>query len=943
MDQRTVLILLQFAVATLLPALTCALVWHLNKKTRLGEMGFWPKQIGCGILFGLVAIFGTEAGIVTEDATMNVRDAAPIVAGLYFGGPAGILAGLIGGVERWFAALWGRGMFTRLACSVATILAGIYAALLRRQLFRDRKPSWPLAMAVGVVIEVLHLLLVFLTNLDDGARAYIVVRACTYPMIFCNAIAVALSGAMLAWLGGFGRRADREAPDISQKVQVGMLSTVVVGFAMTLMIVSVLQSSRVESRSAANLSLVLQETEDDIQDASDANLLELATEVAQEIHSVGEARQEVVDELVEELDITELHVIDDRGVIVMSSDDAFVGYNMALGEQSSAFLSLLEPGGPTYLVQKYQPMALNSAVWRKYAGVVIDGGMVQVGYDAEHFVGNLTDEVRLAVANRHVGNDGFLVVLARRDLLIGVRKGIRVEYSDVLHFSDATSTAERGELFELKYHGVDYYAMYNTTESLRVLALMPVSDALMERDVSILITSFMEILIFAALFVAIYVLIERVVVRSIWRVNGRLGEITDGDLNVEVDVRDSAEFAVLSDDINTTVLALRNAIAAESARIESDLATAKAIQESALPRTFPPFPDIKSFDIYASMSAAREVGGDFYDFFLVDKHTVCFLIADVSGKGIPASLFMMAAKSELANYIKSGMRLEEAVQSANWSLCQGNDAGMFVTVWAGILNHYTGELTYVNAGHNPPLLRHNGQWEWLKDRGGLFLGTFEMARYKSFTRTLAPGDEILLYTDGVNEAFSAQDEEYGNDRLESLLAQHVDLHPKLLVDVVRADVRSWAKGAEQSDDITMLCLEYGRQPEASGTFRVPADSSGREELVYKLHFEFSHLRCPAHVQAKIDVVTKALFSTLCAHGRAGASGQGEIEFNYQYDNEPRSLTMCLTAGGDAFDPLAYEQDEGQLDQTLSNALAYMDDAAYVRDGDDNVVAFRKLW
>ena len=202
MDQRTVLILLQFAVATLLPALTCALVWHLNKKTRLGEMGFWPKQIGCGILFGLVAIFGTEAGIVTEDATMNVRDAAPIVAGLYFGGPAGILAGLIGGVERWFAALWGRGMFTRLACSVATILAGIYAALLRRQLFRDRKPSWPLAMAVGVVIEVLHLLLVFLTNLDDGARAYIVVRACTYPMIFCNAIAVALSGAMLAWLGG---------------------------------------------------------------------------------------------------------------------------------------------------------------------------------------------------------------------------------------------------------------------------------------------------------------------------------------------------------------------------------------------------------------------------------------------------------------------------------------------------------------------------------------------------------------------------------------------------------------------------------------------------------------------------------------------------------------------------------------------------------------------
>jgi hypothetical protein len=310
---------------------------------------------------------------------------------------------------------------------------------------------------------------------------------------------------------------------------------------------------------------------------------------------------------------------------------------------------------------------------------------------------------------------------------------------------------------------------------------------------------------------------------------------------------------------------------------------------------------------------------------------------------VPGALFMMAAKTEIKNYMSTGMGLKQAIASANVQLCANNDAGMFVTVWAATLDYESGELTYVNAGHNPPLLRHKGEWVWLKEKGGLFLGTFDTAKYKQAKLELEGGDELLLYTDGVNEAFSPDEEEYGNDRLESLLAQHVDLPPKLLVDVVRADVRSWAKGAEQSDDITMLCLEYGRQPEASGTFRVPADSSGREELVYKLHFEFSHLRCPAHVQAKIDVVTKALFSTLCAHGRAGASGQGEIEFNYQYDNEPRSLTMCLTAGGDAFDPLAYEQDEGQLDQTLSNALAYMDDAAYVRDGDDNVVAFRKLW
>ena len=945
MGFRSAFILLQFSLATVLPAIVSAILWFLGNKTRLGKMGYWPTQIICGILFGLVAIYGTEAGIVTDDATMNVRDAAPIVAGLYFGGPAGIIAGLIGGVERWFAALWGRGMFTRDACSLATILAGFYAALLRRQLFRGRKSSWPLAMAVGLVIEVLHLLLVFLTNLDDSMHAFIVVRACTFPMIICNALAVALSGAVLTKLGGFGRRATGEAPDISQKVQVGMLSTVLAGFAMTLFIVGVLQSGRIESSSRTTLSLVLQETEDDIQDASDANLLELAYEVADEIPSVRTARQETVDELVKDLDITELHVIDDRGIIVMSSDDVFVGFNMASGEQSSEFMRLLPGGNLRFLVQKYQPMAMNSAVWRKYAGVSIPDGVLQVGYDAEHFVDNLTDEVRIAVANRHVGSNGFLAVFNRHDGLVGVRSGMRIERSDVRHLSDAMISEDPGTLFEIKYHGMDYFAMYRTTEGLRVLAMLPASEAIMERDVAILITSFMEILIFAALFVAIYVLIERVVVSSIWRVNGRLDEITNGDLTVEVDVRDSAEFAILSDDINATVAALRNAIAAESARIESDLATAKAIQESALPRTFPPFPDVKEFDIYASMSAAREVGGDFYDFFFVDAHTVCFLIADVSGKGIPASLFMMAAKSELANYIKSGMQLAEAVQSANWNLCQGNEAGMFVTVWAGTLDYATGELTYVNAGHNPPLLRHDGTWEWLKERGGLFLGTFETARYKSFTRHLVPGDEIFLYTDGVNEAFSAEGEEYGSARLEALLGRHADLHPKMLVDVVRADVRTWAKGAEQSDDITTLCLEYGHQPQVSGNIRVNADDYGCEELVRRQHYEFSQLRCPVHVQRKIELATRELFGALCEHGRAGASGLGEVDFTYQFDTDPRALTMCLTARGEAYDPLAYTGIGGQTAQSMAmaHAIAGMDDAAYVRDGDDNVVAFRKLW
>ena len=198
------------------------------------------------------------------------------------------------------------------------------------------------------------------------------------------------------------------------------------------------------------------------------------------------------------------------------------------------------------------------------------------------------------------------------------------------------------------------------------------------------------------------------------------------------------EFAHLSGGINATVDALKESIEEAETRIDRELTTAKAIQENALPSTFPPFPEIDRFDIYASMNPAREVGGDFYDFFLIDDHTLGFLVADVSGKGIPAALFMMAAKTEVGNYMASGMDLAQAVQSANYHLCQGNDAGMFVTVWAATLDYETGELTYVNAGHNPPLLRHDGQWSWLRKRSGLFVGTFETAKYRTYTLQLTP-------------------------------------------------------------------------------------------------------------------------------------------------------------------------------------------------------------
>ena len=824
-------------------------------------------------------------------------------------------------------------------CSIATSSAtggraglwpGFYAALLNRFLFRDRKPSWPLALAIGMVAEVLHLLLVLLTHLDDAKRAFDVVMVCTVPMISCNGLAVALAGAAIALASGGRIRRGTGPRDISQKIQAGMLGVVAIGFAITVGFTFVVQQGRSVTETTMTLSQAISDVTADVRTASDENLLNLTIKAARAVRSVEDSLNMDLKEVADSLGVHDIHVIDEDGIIVASTDDTLIGFDMASGEQSAEFLCLLDNVGAKSFVQDYQPMTADSTQWHKFAGVRLEGGFIQAGYDAADFTDDLASEVRSAVRNRHVGTDGFLCVLDENNVMVAMRSDISVGNVNAAMLAQASSGVEPGTLFTAYVNGTEHYAMYEDGEGLRIYVLIPVSEAQFSRDLSILMASFMEVLVFAALFAAIYVLIANVVVTSIWEVNGTLNKITSGDLEAKVEVRDSKEFASLSDDINRTVHALRDAIAAEGARIEADLATAKAIQGSALPTTFPPFPEVDAFDIYASMNAAREVGGDFYDFFLIDDHTLGFLIADVSGKGIPASLFMMAAKSELANYMKSGMDLGEAVHSANVDLCEGNEAGMFVTVWAARLDFKTGHLTYVNAGHNPPLLRHDGQWQWLKQKGGLFLGTFESARYRTATLDLAEGDEILLYTDGVNEAFSLAGEEYGNDRLEAFLV---------------ADVRAWARGAEQSDDITMVCLEYGTPPEVSGTIEVDATPAGLDELRRALHFELAQLSCPESAQYQIDIAVEELFSNTCKYGYPEAAGK--VRLSYIYNARPSKLTVTLTDWGIQFDPLGYDRTDEVGDflkgMGIHLAVNYVDDISYVRDEDRNVVAFTKSW
>ena len=250
-------------------------------------------------------------------------------------------------------------------------------------------------------------------------------------------------------------------------------------------------------------------------------------------------------------------------------------------------------------------------------------------------------------------------------------------------------------------------------------------------------------------------------------------------------------------------------ITAEKERISTELSLATRIQAAMLPSIFPPFPERTDFDIYASMDPAKEVGGDFYDFFLVDDDHLCMVMADVSGKGVPAALFMMASKIILQSVAMLGRSPAEILTKTNEAICSNNEAHMFVTVWLGILEISTGRLTASNAGHEYPVLkRPGGRFELFKDKHGFVLGGMDGMVYREYELQLEPGSKLFLYTDGVPEATDAENELFGKERMLAALNEEPDGTPEQLLKNVRRSVDAFVKNAEQFDDLTMLCLEY---------------------------------------------------------------------------------------------------------------------------------------
>lgn len=892
------MILCRAALAALLPVALSAGVYGAEQRNLFGRWNRWIKQLLIGLLYGGAAVLATEYGIPTEGAVLNIRNAAPLTAGLLFGAPAGILSGVIGGVYRW---IWGAGDFTRLACSLGCFLAGIFGAISRRFLFDNKKASWFYGLAIGITTEVTHMLLVFVTNMGDIFTAFSIVKTCALPMILGTGISVMLSLLIVSVMGRESVGKPRQSRQISQIFQFLLLICVLAAFAATSLFTNALQTKLAYTDTDRLLELNLEDVKQDIREASDRHLLQITRRISYKVSQ--DTGRETLDALRQENDVAEINIVDANGIIRQSTVSAFVGYDIASGEQSGAFLCLLQ-GEMTY-VQSYQKISANGNLYRKYAGVALPGGgFVQVGYDSEQFQSELKMDIETAIKNRHIGKAGRLII-CDENLSVIADSSESAAIVPTMDTAVRGSTLEPGIRFSADIDGTESYCMYDTAEGFYLVATLPVSEAMFSRNIAVYILMFMEVIVFAALFAHIYFLIKRLIVDNIHKINHSLAQITGGDLNVHVSVRENEEFASLSDDINATVDTLKHYIAEAESRIDRELEFARQIQRSSLPSVFPPYPDRTDFSIYASMEAAREVGGDFYDFYLTDPGHLTFLVADVSGKGIPGAMFMMRAKTLIKNLAESGRSIEEVFTAANQKLCENNDAEMFVTAWMGKLDLESGELEYVNAGHNPPLLRRrSGEAEYLRTRPNFILAGMEMTRYKKHTLTLEPGDALFLYTDGVTEAANGAQALYGEERLRDVLTR-ADTDPTELCRAVHADVKAFADGAEQSDDITMLCVRWNEK-ERIARFTAHPEKDTLEEATAFLEAALEKWDVPMKLANRAQIAMDELYSNIvCYSGAKNAA----VTVTQGGDG----LTMIFEDDGTPYDPTA----AAEPDVTLS--------------------------
>lgn len=400
--------------------------------------------------------------------------------------------------------------------------------------------------------------------------------------------------------------------------------------------------------------------------------------------------------------------------------------------------------------------------------------------------------------------------------------------------------------------------------------------------------------------------------------------ISEGDLESVLEVTTKDEIGTLAYSFNVMTRNLKNYITdltnitAEKERIGAELNIATQIQGSMLPCIFPAFPDKIEFNIHALMHPAKEVGGDFYDFFLTDSNHLAIVIADVAGKGVPAALFMVITKTLIKNHAQAGESPAEIFTNTNRQLCENNEADMFVTAWMGILELDTGKFIYANAGHNPPLLKKaNGQFEYLKSRPGFVLAGLEGLQYKQNEIYLDKNDVLFLYTDGVTEATNEENQLYSEKKLMNLLNKSKQTEPKEILKTVSTDINNFVKTAPQFDDITMLAIKINTKMDSNSdhnidphtdiilenakTITLPAILDEIPNIVEFIGTCLDEYDIALKVKIQLDIAIDEIYSNIAKFAYTDSPGKATI--SCIADKENNRLQLIFMDKGLPYNPL----------------------------------------
>ena len=640
--------------------------------------------------------------------------------------------------------------------------------------------------------------------------------------------------------------------------------------------------SRLSERDAYKLiDSTFESVEDEITDCVDERLVRQCMAVRERLDEGYPTDLRSLQDLAREMGVTEISIADAKGDIIHASVQDYLA---APGKPAFNFRTA---GGKAedmmclvdgFATEYCQPYRSNTAngAWRKFVGV----WMPTTG----GFVEIGCDGASLRALSRASLVDLF------RNWRVGGTGGIVVTTMSGLVLSDYEEPSREGAQWEEPDDS--FYWKRKEIEGFPTYVMIPRDSAAVQRDVLVGATAVLNgaALVFVALLVG---------------------------------------FVISS--------FVRNQIKLQTAK---ELKMATDIQLAAIPSVFPPFPDETSFDIWASMDTAKEVGGDFYDFYFTGSDRVLFLVADVSGKGVPAAMFMMRAKALIKSVAQTGKQIGQVFEEANDALCEGNSSNTFVTVWAGELNVRTGHVSYVNAGHNPPIMRLGGKVEYLRSRPSLVLGAMAGVRYRVNELQLEPGDAIYLYTDGIVEQHNAAGELYGDDRLLKTVSGCTKRRDGLLSTVI-ADVRRHAAGVEQADDCTQLVLRYRGEPE---TFSCEYKPTMEDLAKASADLAKALDGVPDDCANIMMVASDEIFANIVRY-----SGATDLTLTVERTHHPDGVRLVITDNGKPFDPLSYRDPDTTLcaDDREVGGLGIlivkktMSPVTYRRNNDRNILTMGK--